>query len=75
MRKKSVFGFNNIPKELPPDRLRLLYNLYHRYHRQMGYYNKAHQAFKKRDLVLSSTAAVTITGGLAGTDVFLLASS
>ena len=71
MGKKSVFGFNDISKELPPDRLRLLYNLYHRYHRQMWYYKKAHQAFKKRDLVLSSTSAVIITGGLAGTAVFL----
>ena len=50
MGKKSVFGFNHISKEWPPDRLRLLYNLYHRYHRQMWYYKKAHQAFKKRDL-------------------------
>ena len=71
MRKKSVFGFNHISKELPPDRLRLLYNLYHRYHRQMWYYKKAHQAFKKRDLVSSATSAFILTGGLARNAVFL----
>ena len=37
----------------------------------MWYYKKTHQAFKKRDLVLSATSAVIITGGLAGTAVFL----
>ena len=37
----------------------------------MWYYKKAHQAFKKRDLVLSATSAVIITGGSAGTAVFL----
>ena len=37
----------------------------------MWYYKKAHQAFQKRELVLSSTSAAIITGGLAGTAVFL----
>ena len=71
MRKKSVFGFDHISKELPTDHLRLLYILYHAYHRQMWYYKKAHQAFKIRDLVLSATSVVIITGGVAGTAVFL----
>ena len=71
MEKKSVFGFNHISKELPPDQLRLLYKLYRRSHRQIWCYKKAHQAFKKRDLVMSATSAVIITGGLPGTAVFL----
>ena len=37
----------------------------------MWYYKKAHQAFKKRDLVLSATSAVIFSGGLTGTAVFL----
>ena len=39
----------------------------------MWYYKKAHQALKKRDLMLSATSAVIIAGGLAGTAVFLSA--
>lgn len=67
----SIFGFNHISKNLTPDELDLLYNLYYRYHRKMWCYKRLYLTMKRKDLALTAASAIITTGGLAGTTIFL----
>ena len=60
-----------ISPELTPQEHYFLGRLYCRYHRKAWCYMKAHQEFKKKDLILTAAATVVTTGGLAGTAVFI----
>ncbi len=68
---RSIFGFNHISQKLSSKQRHLLYSLYYRYHRKMWCYKQAYKKFKRRDLLLTAVTAVVMTGGLAGTAVFL----
>lgn len=69
-RKPSVFDAGYTP-ELLDEEIRMLKALFLRYHYKCWVYEKSYVSYKRKDLVLTIGSAIIVTGGLAGTTVFL----
>ena len=65
--KKKIFKWNHISKDLPPDEITKLQNLYKHYHRLFKCYHWKYKKLRKLKLTLQlSSISLTVVGTITG---------